>query len=88
MFAPQQQQSMQQGQAASGLLTAMTAGTGTHRGTGQGNIIDLMIDSGATTHVGPPWFAPKFYLQPLPEGEEPQLRALTDTHSQSTSTWT
>ena len=66
--AQQQQNTQQQEQAVSGLL--MAADTSTHRGTAQENVIDLMIDSGAATHVCPPWFAPKFQLQPLPPREK------------------
>ena len=61
----------------SGLLIAMIADT-TYPGREKENI-DLMIDSGAATHGCPQWFAPRFQLQPLLKGEEPQLRTVTTT---------
>ena len=45
----------------------------------QHDIVDLMIDSGAATHVCPQWFAPRFQLHTLPNGDEPQLRTVTNT---------
>ena len=61
------------------LLIAMTAGTSRCAGTAEDNIIELMIDSGAATHVCPQRFAPKFQLHALPKGDEPQLRTVTST---------
>ena len=70
----------QQGQSVSGLLIAMTAYTDSVRDIRQQHdIVDLMIDSGAATHVCPQWFAPKFQLHALPKGDEPQLRTVTNT---------
>ena len=45
----------------------------------QHDIVDLMIDSGAATHVCPHWFAPRFQLHALPKGDEPRLRTVTNT---------
>ena len=39
--------------------------------------IDPMIDSGAATHVCPPWFATESQLQPLTQENGPQLRTVT-----------
>ena len=73
------QQPATQGQAVSGLLIAMAADTSRFVGTAEENIIDLMIDSGAATHVCPLWFAPKFQLHEIRTGQEPQLRTVTNT---------
>ena len=76
----QQQPAQQQGQSVSGLLIAMTAYTGSVGDVRQQHdIVDLMIDSGAATHVCPQWFAPRFQLHELPKGDEPQLRTVTNT---------
>ena len=40
--------------------------------------IDLMIDSGAATHVCPPWFATESQIQPLTPENGPQLRKVTN----------
>ena len=40
--------------------------------------IDIMVDSGAATHVCPPWFAQEFPIQQLSAGNEPQLRTVTN----------
>ena len=40
--------------------------------------IDLMIDSGAATHVCPPWFATESQIQPLTPENGPQLRTVTN----------
>ena len=42
--------------------------------------VSLMIDSGAATHVCPPWFAPHFPLHQLAHGTGPQLRTVTNQH--------
>ena len=44
----------------------------------QNNNAELMIDSGAATHVCPTWFAPDTPLYTLQEGQGPQLRTATD----------
>ena len=41
-------------------------------------INDLMVDSGAVTHVCPPWFSPETTLHKLQQGEGPDLRTATD----------
>ena len=75
-----QQQPVQQGQSVSGLLIAMTAYTDSVGDIRQQHdVVDLMIDSGAATHVCPQWFAPRFQLHALPKGDEPQLRTVTNT---------
>ena len=75
-----QQQPAQQGQSVSGLLMAMTAYTDSVGNIRQQHdVVDLMIDSGAATHVCPQWFAPKFQLHALLKGDEPQLRTVTNT---------
>ena len=74
------QQLVQQGQAASGLLIAMNADTSNIVNAHHDNIIDLMIDSAAATHVCSHWFAPKVQLHQLLTGEEAQLRTATNTH--------
>ena len=84
MQAQQQQHGIQrpvqqQAQAVSGPLIAMTPDASKYPGTAEENIIDLMIDSGAATHVCPHWFAPIFQLHQLPKGDEPQLRTVTNT---------
>ena len=73
------QQPVQQGQAVSGLLIAMTTHTSNFVNVHHDNIIDLMIDSAAATHVCPHWFAPKFQFNQLTKGDEPQLRTVTNT---------
>ena len=40
--------------------------------------IDIMVDSGAATHVCPPWFAQEFPIQQLAAGNGPQLRTVTN----------
>ena len=40
--------------------------------------IDIMIGSGAATHVCPPWFAPNSPMYTLQHGQGPQLRTTTD----------
>ena len=42
------------------------------------NKVDIMIDSGAATHVCPPWFAPSTPMYNLEHGQGPQLRTATD----------
>ena len=42
------------------------------------NKVDIMIDSGAETHVCPPWFAPNTPMHNLEHGQGPQLRTATD----------
>ena len=75
-----QQHPGQQGQSVSGLLIAMTAYTDSVGDVRQQNdIVDVMIDSGAATHVCPQWFAPRSQLHALPKGDEPQLRTVTNT---------
>ena len=37
-----------------------------------------MTDSGAATHVCPPWFAPNTPMYPIQHGQGPQLRTATD----------
>ena len=75
-----QQQPAQQGQSVSGLLIAMTAYTDSVGDIRQQHdVVDVMIDSGAATHVCPQWFAPRFQLHELPKGDEPQLRTVTNT---------
>ena len=69
----------QQGKAVSGPLIAMTADSSKYPRTAEENIIDLMIDSGAATHMCPHWFAPKFQLHQLRKGDKPQLRTVTNT---------
>ena len=39
---------------------------------------EIMIDSGAATHVCPTWFAPDTPLYPLQYGQGPKLRTATD----------
>ena len=74
------QQPVHHGQSVSGLLIAMTAYTDSVGDVRQEHdMVELMIDSGAATHVCPQWFAPKFQLHALPKGEEPQLRTVTNT---------
>ena len=63
----------------SGLLIAMTADTSKFTGTAEENIIDLIIDSGAATQVCPRWSAPRFQPHEIPNGQEPQLRTVTNT---------
>ena len=41
-----------------------------------------MIDSGAATHVCPPWFAPNSPMYTLQHGQGPQLRTATDENIQ------
>ena len=48
--------------------------------------IDIMIDSGAATHVCPPWFAPNSPMYTLQHGQGPQLRTTTDKTSQCMDT--
>ena len=43
---------------------------------------ELMIDSGAATHVCPTWFAPNTPLFRLPEGAGPTLRSVTNDNIQ------
>ena len=57
----------------------MTADSSKYPRTAEENIIDLMIDSGAATHMCPHWFAPKFQLHQLRKGDKPQLRTVTNT---------
>ena len=40
--------------------------------------IDIMVDSGAATHVCPPWFAQELPIQPLSTDNGPQLRTVTN----------
>ena len=40
--------------------------------------MNIMIDSGAATHVCPPWFAPNTPMYNLEHGQGPQLRTATD----------
>ena len=42
------------------------------------NKVDIMIDSGAATHVCRPWFAPNTPMYNLEHGQGPQLRTATD----------
>ena len=42
------------------------------------NEVDIMIDSGAATHVCPTWFAPDTPLYPLQHGQGPRLRTAAD----------
>ena len=44
----------------------------------QTNYIDIMVDSGAATHVCPWWFARQFPIQPLSPENGPQLRTVTN----------
>ena len=44
----------------------------------QSEYIDIMVDSGAATHVCPPWFAQEFPIQPLSADNGPQLRTATN----------
>ena len=44
--------------------------------------VDIMIDSGAATHVCPPWFAPNSPMYTLQHGQGPQLRTATDENIQ------
>ena len=39
---------------------------------------EIMIDSGAATHVCSTWFAPDTPLYPLQHGQGPKLRTATD----------
>ena len=41
-------------------------------------INDPMVDSGAVTHVCPPWFSPETTLHTLQQGEGPDLRTATN----------
>ena len=43
------------------------------------NNVDVMIDSGAATHVCPPWFGNEFPLNSLTENEKPNLISGTNT---------
>ena len=58
---------------------AMTADTGNIVNAQHNNIMDLMIDSVAATHVCPHWFAPKLQLRQFPQREKHQLRTVTNT---------
>ena len=42
--------------------------------------VNLMIDSGAATHVCPLWFVSQFPLHQLARGTGPQLRTVTNQH--------
>ena len=42
------------------------------------NNVDVMIDSGAATHVCPPWFGNEFPLNTLAENEKPNLISVTN----------
>ena len=42
------------------------------------NKVEIMIDSGAATHVCPTWFAPDSPLYTLQQGQGPNLRTATD----------
>ena len=42
------------------------------------NMNDLMVDSGAVTHVCPPWFSTETTLHELHQSETPDLRTATD----------
>ena len=44
--------------------------------------VNIMIDSGAATHVCPPWFAPNSPMYTLQHGQGPQLRTATDENIQ------
>jgi len=48
--------------------------------------IDIMIDSGAATHVCPPWLAPNSPTYTLQHGQGPQLRTATHETSQRMDT--
>ena len=75
-----QQQPAQQRQSVSGLLIAMTAYTDSVGDIRQQHdIVDLMIDSGAATHVCPQRLSPRFQLHELPKKDEPPLRTVTNT---------
>ena len=47
---------------------------------------DLMVDSGAVTHVCPPWFSPQTTLHKLQQGAGPDLRTATDDILESMAT--
>jgi len=40
----------------------------------QSTYIDIMVDTGAATHVCPPWFALEFPMQPLSADNGPQQK--------------
>ena len=42
------------------------------------NKVEIMVDSGAATHVCPPWSAPNTPMHTLQHGQGPQLRTATD----------
>ena len=54
----------------------------THRREQQDGLVNLMVDSGAATHVCPLWFGNSFPLHRLQRGEGPQLRTVTDDNIQ------
>ena len=57
----------------------MTADTSNVVNAHHDNIIDLVIDSGAATHVCPQWSALKLQLHQLPKKDELQLRTGTNS---------
>ena len=64
-------------QAASAHNEATTTAQAVQQQRGD-NEVDIMIDSGAATHVCPTWFAPDTPLYPLQHGQGPRLRTATD----------
>ena len=54
----------------------------THRHEQHDGLVNLMVDSGAATHVCPLWFGNSFPLHRLQRGEGPQLRTVTDDNIQ------
>ena len=64
-------------QAASAHNEATTTAQAVQQQRGD-NEVDVMIDSGAATHVCPTWFAPDTPLYPLQQGQGPRLRTATD----------
>ena len=60
-------------------VTIAMIGT-TQQPAGDNKKVSLIIDSGAATHVCPPWCAPQFPLHQLEHGTGPQLRTVTNQH--------
>ena len=83
LHSNEQQLALQQGNEqmpliVSGLEEVIIATATVQQQEGKSNrYIDLMIDSGAATHVCPPWFATESQIQPLAPENGPQLRTVT-----------
>ena len=66
------------GQQAASEHRDVTTTMQTPQQQGRDTEAEIMIDSGAGTHVCPTWFAPDSPLYPLQEGQGPQLRTAAD----------